>query len=477
MATINDPSLPSYGAHRAAAYNAMQEDYLPAVDDYMDDPKDSPAPKTLAPNKGRTIKGRKSIMLAKTNRPQSAGPGGEGYRAPSPRTSSYINPEIIPRKVFASLANTLEVRLDARAGKSSWITATTEDMKGLETSLIQNYVANLYGGRLGIMGRIRLYAGSTATLYPRSNRGAVAASFWDAGLFGNSYKLGVGKSVSFLTAIEGVNGSPVNTAATAVGDPTNATSYLEAGEAYIASMSDADPENPTVTFDRDVSAGGTVMVGAYIIEYGSRRASVSVDATTAISDLHPMEGVGSAFTESTFVAAHLGLLKASYPGLQPNHLYNTSAPGTRVQYDDRMVGFAMRQAMRKCGQTPTYLIPTPAQMDEVEKQYKNARQFEPIIGKAGADYTTLGVIAHGRVLKYHPDMYAIPGAIVQTDPQYGEYVKSKALGPATEGYETRFEGRTDREITVLAKRGNVLYTNPMGLCLRDDLIESEYVMT
>jgi hypothetical protein len=244
----------------------------------------------------------------------------------------------------------------------------------------------------------------------------------------------------------------------------------------VASFSDTDPENPTVTFDADASAGGTNLVGAWIIEYGSRRSTVNADATIAISEMHSMEGVLSAFTSSSFVTAHLGLLKASYRGLRPQHLINDAAPGTPRQWTDRYAGFILRASMRECGRAPTHLVCTMAQMDEVTKEYTNLRRFEPVQGKQGADYTTMAIVAHGKVLKYHPDVYAVPRAMIQTDPSFSEYLENLPLGPAVPSFERRFVPRTDQDETILARRGNILFSNPQGLGLTDDLIESEFAI-
>lgn len=468
MANLNDPSLTTVGTHRAAAYQGMQEDYWSKFDQWMDDPESSPAPSILARKGGRRIKGRKTVALAKTSRPQSATAAGEGYTAVPPGTSGYINPEITPKKMLAQLGNTLEVRADARSGQSSWITATEEDMKGLEEQILQNYIHNIYFGRFNVLGRVASVSGTTITLQPRTNQAMVAAAFWDQGLLGN-YGLAVGKSIGFIVAANGAGGSPVNHTTTAIGDPANATSALAAGRRYITAVDNSNPAAPTITVDTDCSA--QIAAGTFIIEYNSRRYAMDSDADDAIYDQHSMEGVGSAFTSSSIVAAHLGLLKASYAGLRPQHIGNS---GVLRQWSDRYAKFILRTAIRECGRAPTNLLCTLAQMDEVEKEYANLRRFEPVQGKQGADYTTMGIVAHGYLLKYTPDWMALPNTVIQTDPSFGEYLENFPLGPAVAGYERYPVQSTDQERIVLARRGNILYSNPMGLGLISDNIEAEF---
>ena len=130
--------------------------------------------------------------------------------------------------------------------------------------------------------------------------------------------------------------------------------------------------------------------------------------------------------------------------------------------------------MELCGRAPTSIVVTMAQMEQVTEQYTNLRRFEPVQGKQGADYTTMSIVAHGRVLKYIPDMYAIASAAVQTDPMFSQYLQTRPLGPAVTGYERRFVPGTDQETLVLARRGNILFSVPMGLAMTDDLVEYEY---
>lgn len=472
MATLNDVALTGVGAHRAAAYTGMQEDYWSEYDQYMDDPSVSAIPSKLARKGSKKLRGRKSVLLARITRPQSAHAAGEGFYAAPPTTTTRINPEITPKKMLAQLGSTLEARADARSGQASWISAVEDDMKGLEEQILQNYIHNIIFGRLNVLGRVKAISGTSITLQPRSNHGDSTSQFWDQGCINGTYGLAVGKSIAFVDSGNGAGGEAFDATDTVVGDPTS-TNYATTRRRYITAMDMSDPENIIITVDS--SPDTSVDAGDWIIEWGSRKGAMVTDGgetADSIYDLLSMEGVGSAFTRLGIVPAHLGYLKTTYDGLQPNHTSNSAA--SLSQWTDRFAKLTLRTSIRRCGRAPTKLFPTLAQMDEVEKEYGNMRKFEPVIGRSGADHTTMAILAHGHVLTYHPDWMALPGQMIQTDPSFGEYAENYPLGPAVEGYERRAVDGADMERIVLARRGNIIYSNPMGLGLRSDLVENEY---
>lgn len=452
----------------------MQEDYWSEYDSYMDDPSVSKIPSVHARKGSKKLRGRKSVLLARTSRPQSTHAAGESFLVAAPTTTARINPEITPKKILAQLGSTLEVRADARAGAASWISAVEDDMKGMEEQILQNYIHNIMFGRLNILGRVKAISGADVTIQPRSNHGDSTTQFWDQGALNATYGLAQYKSIAFVDASNGAGGEPFSASDTSIGDPTGSNPTVRR---YISSMNTSDPENIVLTLDSSVDT--TVDVGDFIVEWGSRRAAFNGSDDTganaaAIYDIFGMEGVGSAYTRSGIVPAMLGYLKASYDGLQPIHTSNAAAAA--LQWTDRYAKYNVRAGMRRSGRAGTELCCTLAQMDEVEKEYLNMRKFEPVIGRQGADYTTMGIVTHGHFLKYSPDWMALPGQMIQTDPSFAEYAENYPLGPAVQGYERRAIDSSDMERIVLARRGNIIHSNIMAMGLRSDLIENEYTV-
>ncbi len=473
MATITETTGLT-GTSRSTYTGAMKEQYVQMLDPLMHDPEQKIAG-LIARNRGQTMGGRKTVMSVAVQRPQGVGHRGEGFTAPWKGAGSYINPELTPKKLVIRHGQTAEAILDSRGGdKVAWGEAMGMEMELLRTQLMATWIRNLYYGRADILGVVSAVGAGTVTIQGRNARGGTAAQFFRRGAINDPFYEGM--YISFIPAANGAFGSPLNVAATAIGDPTTAfTLQTQARRIATNGIDMTDPTAPILTLDATVA--GTVNVGDLICSYGSRRASVNADANSAITDIFGMEGIGSYNVSQSICGNIYGYSKSSYNGLRAQYKTNPAGVGTPRQWDTPLADLLVRAGLTASGKTVNTAVMTPAQLTEVFKAERNLRRLEPVMGKQGGDSSTMAYLWHGINLAILTDWMAIPNAVIGVNPDLYEYWENYALGAPPGESGKRFVIDTDSTEELYIKRGNVACFRPFSVSMIDDLIEDEYNLT
>lgn len=457
--TLYDPTGIS-GTSRYSFQNFFKDDYLPEVDAWIHTYKGSIA-KHLAPNAGK-MGGKKSVGLAITGMPQSAGPGRfEGHNIPTAKSASAINPEKIARSMFYVLQWTMEVEWSARKGNSvAWRSPMQVDMEMARENFLQVWIRKLTGSRFDILGQCygtTHASGTSAVVYGKDSRTSAAASFYKVG----TMFLRVGQSIDF--AADYIYGR-------------SAHNHSSASAKEYAISAIATPEGSTCTLTVDTMAAydnGTATDGDYIIPYAERgEAALS---TGAAYEAYYMghNGLDDVCCADRITSSLYGLTKSSYDGVMGTYVPDSSSSSR--QFSERYIDLLLRKCQSISGKHPDRLLLSPETLSEVARENRGDRIFQPVV--TGSGYGNLTYTRGDRTVPYEADWLLKPGIVYGITNDDWEYHEQKPLGPVDRDFSYRFVASKAASQMVAAKMGAVGCKRPFSNGAADDFTYASWDVT
>ena len=431
----------------------FKEDYLPRIDDWIHNDA-GPVPKMLMKKAG-TMGGKKTLTAAFTSNPQGVGFTAEGYDLPAPTASGSIQPEILGKEIALRHRLTFESQMTARKSSAAFAKPRAEEMRLLRQELALRITRNLHHGPYDIMGVVGAAAGGTTmTMEPRNARRYTTGLFYASG---NHY-FRVNQALQVVDTID-VDANAAHTLGTSTEIATVAS--LGGTAAAPTVVLNADPDGTDVTsFNNDAA----VAAGDQIIAFASRNDAVT-DGTpvTAISEYHGMNGLGNINTDSTLYSALFGLTKTDAAGLLA---IADHASGVQRTWTDRLAEFFITRLRVQSGGSASKLVCDPFTMLEVTKEYRNLRQFSPILGKAGSK--NQAVVMNDLTLPYVEDWLCLPGLMWGVNPADYKYYEWFPL-QSPDSNDSRWVNNKAQEEIILMKGGNVFCTAPWSNGVIDDI--------
>ncbi len=458
--------------------NMLREDYMPRSDDWLHSDA-GPTQKLVMGRKKGDLGGKKTLTAAFTARPQGIGFTTEGYDFPNASASSSQQPEILPKEIATRHRLTFESQQIARKSVAAFAKPKAEEMRLLREELALRYQRNLQAGPYDVIGRVASQIGGspwTTTMSPRNARRYTASLFFASG----THYMRTNMAIQLLDASAGGLISSASSGTHALLNATPNTAMT------VSSVDDSNPASPTFTpsADPDVSAGATdpglaysggedAAVGDLIIAHGSRidananliSTGAPVSATRAISEYHSMNGLGNINTDTTLYTALFGLDRTveTSPALRGIVDHNS---GTQRDFTDRLVEYFVTRMKVVSGNSPSKLLLECFTFQEVTREFRNLRQFSPIIGRAGVKDPA--VVLNDLTLPYVDDWNILPGLLWGIHPDAYEYWEWYPLQSPDEASSRWVNNKAIIEF-ILMKGGNVFCPTPWRVGLIDDI--------
>jgi hypothetical protein len=494
MAVLTESTLSNSPGLTGITRNAEGENLYPVfsrmVAEYLADGQTAVGRLFMSPGEAFPG-GQKYVFAVGTRNPQSVGSRFEGGLLPLSDTRDVRQLEILPRKMLARLRFTPEAKDDTSGSTGAFSRAEVAAMEGLLKQYeIKKYRTAMYG-RAEVLGQIAAAptAGSATsrdiTIVGRDQRSYTAGAFFARGLLDDRASLiegepfYVGQQVAFIAAASGALGSPLSNAAVFVNGANDAESTTAV--AIVNSLNGANVDTPTVNvrradngaFDLASFAGGVAgMNQGWIYEYGSRRSSINVDATQAISEFAGHEGLGSLIGGSTIYSAVYGVTRTSIPGLES---YVNFGATKQVLTPD-VLTLAQQRLVYRAGQAAPLCFLTHACWAAYSKPFEGRQRFESVIGRApGTTETGNTPIGYKHItsageITFATDIMAIPSAAPLVNPAGFEYHTAKPFMVAPE----RWIADRDSTEVYMGERGNLRAIKPMEHAWIDNVLESSF---
>lgn len=452
--------------------NMFKEDYLPRIDDWIHNDS-GPLPKMVMKKKG-DMGGKKTLTAVFTSGPQGVGFLAEGYDLPTPSTSSSQQPEILGKELGLRHRFTFESQMTARKSSAAFAKPKAEEMRLLREELQMRITRALYHGPYDPLGVVSSFSdgggavAQVATMRARNERRYTAGLFFASG---NHY---VRQNMA-VQLIDVSGGADITSAAIGPHILTTATPNA----AVTVASKGGTAAAPTVTFTQDVSAttsfGVNPAVGDFLIPYGSRNDdnvgganglqdnAAVLDAVQAISEYHAWNGLGNINTDTTLYSALFGLAKTTADGLLARTDHNS---GTARAFTDRLIEFFITGIQVNSGMEPSKFLCDPFTKLEVMKEFRNLRQFSPVIGKAGTK--DLGVVMDDLTIPYVKDWFCLPGLFWGVEPEVYDWYEWYPL-QSPDSADVRWVNNKAQEEVLLMKGGNLFCPAPWRVGLIDDI--------
>ncbi len=463
--TITRQSI-SAGTSISSFLNMFKEDYLPRIDDWIHNDS-GPLPKLIMKKKG-DMGGKKSLTAVFTSNPMGVASTAEGYDLPIPTASTSEQPEILGKEIAIRHRLTFESQMTARKSSAAFAKPRAEEMRLLRAELALQTTRKLYHGPYDALGVVSSFDDATevVTMRARNERRYTAGLFFAAGV----HYLKANMPVQLIDVSSGT----ADITSAAFGAHTLATATAAVITAKSASASTAtfgnSQEVETIT-----SFGVNPAVGDFLIPYASRNDdgvggenglqndAPVLSATQAISEYHTWNGLGNINTDTTLYSALFGLAKTATAGLLAQADHNS---GTQRSYTDRLLEFFITEIQVNSGMEPSKMLCDPHTMLEVTKEFRNLRQFSPVIGAAGNKGSAL--VMDDLTIPYVKDWQCLPGLLWGIDPAVYEWYEWYGL-QSPDSVDVRWVANKASEEIILMKGGNLFCPAPWRVGVIDDI--------
>jgi hypothetical protein len=455
--------------------NMFKEDYLPRIDDWIHNDS-GPLPKMIMRKKG-DMGGKKTLTAVFTSGPQGVGFTAEGYDLPTPSASTSQQPEILGKEIALRHRLTFESQMTARKTSAAFAKPRAEEMRLLREELQMRITRSLYHGPYDVLGVVSSFNGTTTmTMRARNERRYTAGLFYASGT--HYFRANMG-----MQLIDVSNGTADITSAARGAHVLGTGGADSANGPMSVSSIGGTAAAPTVVLSSDPAAGTQSSfsadqdpaVGDFIIPFASRNDdgvgganglqddAPVLDAVQAISEYHTWNGLGNINTDTTLYSALFGLAKTTTPGLLARADHNS---GAQRAFTDRLVESFITNIQVNSGMEPSKLVCDPFTKLEVMKEFRNLRQFSPVIGKAGT--RDLGVVMDDLTIPYVADWFCLPGLFWGVDPEVYSWYEWYPL-QSPDSADVRWVNNKAQEEILLMKGGNLFCPAPWRVGVIDDI--------